>query len=57
MTYTTATDGGPNWGIWAVMLPTPVAGTAQDLVVEAFTQSAMDGSVQDLVRHTVRRLP
>lgn len=57
MTYTTATDGGPNWGIWAVMLPTPVAGTAQDLVVEAFTQSAMDGSVQDLVRHTIRRLP
>lgn len=57
MAYTTATDGGPSWGIWAVMLPTPVSGSVQDLVVEAFTRSAMDGSVQDLVSHTVRRLP
>ncbi|HAI20663.1 MAG TPA: hypothetical protein DCM14_01970 [Clostridiales bacterium UBA8153] len=57
MAQTTATDGGPSWGTWAVMLPTPASTAVQDLTVEAFTRSAMDGSVQDLVRHTIRRLP
>jgi hypothetical protein len=53
--YTTATEGGPGWGFWAMMLPTPFE--AGSITVEAFTTSAKDGSVQDLVSRELRRLP
>lgn len=56
-TFTTATEGGPGWGFWAIMFPTPSVTGAQDITVEAFTTSAEDGSVQDLVKRTIRRTP
>lgn len=50
--FTTATEGGPGWGFFAVMMPAP-AGT--EVTVEAYTESMKDGSVQDLVTRRLSR--
>lgn len=46
-TGTTATEGGPGWGVYAVLVPAPAA--AGSFTVEAFTTSAKDGSEMGLV--------
>jgi len=50
--FTTATDAGPNWGFWAMMLPAP---DGSHITLEAFTTSAKDGSVQDLISRQLFR--
>lgn len=43
-TYTTATDGGPGWGIFAALLPVPPGDAGAGFTVQAYEVSAEDGS-------------
>lgn len=53
-TYTTATDGGPSWGVFAALLPAPPE-TGRAFAVEAYEQSAEDGSERHLTARQVVR--
>ncbi len=52
-TFTTATQGGPGWGFWAILLPVPPCAVQTTYGVEAFTISAKDGQEQDVVSRTI----
>ncbi len=55
-TFTTATQGGPGWGYWAILLPVPSRGDDATYHIEAFTISAKDGEMQDVVSRPLTSL-
>jgi hypothetical protein len=56
-TYATATDGGPNWGVFGAILPAPVTAADEVFTVEAYESSAEDGSEVQLTSRQVKRAP
>ncbi len=52
-THSMATEGGPGWGVYAVMAPAPSAAGA--FTIEAYTLSPKDGSETWLVSRQVMR--
>jgi hypothetical protein len=54
--YTMATNGAPEYGIYAALLPTP-EGPGENLLVEAYEISAKDGSEVHVVSRQVQRGP